>query len=101
MDIRTQRQHYLIEKGTIERHFLNLIVVSNRSIIPDKLIGIKAAKIDNVLDISLNHTLTSELDEVSFRKEGENLFSGELVKYFDKLSSRKTLVVYRIPHERL
>ena len=51
VDIRTQRRHYLIEKGTIERHFFNLIVVSNRVSIPDKLTGIN--KIDSVLDIPL------------------------------------------------
>ena len=30
VDLRTQRQHYLIEKGIVDRHFFNLIVVSNR-----------------------------------------------------------------------
>ena len=30
VDLRTQCQHYLIEKGTVDRHFFNLIVVSNR-----------------------------------------------------------------------
>ena len=99
VDIRTQRQHYLIEKGTIDRHFFNLIVVSNRVSIPDKLIGIKASKIDNVLDIPLTHFLPSELDEVSFRKEVKTMVSRELVKYFKELSWMKKLVVYHIPHE--
>ena len=81
VDIRTQRRHYLIEKGTIDRHFFNLIVVSNRVSIPDKLTGIKAAKIDSVLDIPLT-LLPSELDEVSFRKEVKIYVSRELVKYF-------------------
>ena len=99
VDIRTQRQHYLIEKGTIDRHFFNLIVVRNRVSIPDKLIGIKAAKINSVLDIPLTHFLPSELDEVSFRKEVKILVSRELVKYFKELSWMKKLVVYHIPHE--
>ena len=73
--------------------------MSNRIIIPDKLIGVKAAEIGNVLDIPLAHFLPSELDEVLFRKEAKILVSRELVKYFEELSWMKKLVVYHIPHK--
>ena len=74
--------------------------MSNRISIPDKLIGVKTAKIGNVLDIPLAHFLPSELDDVSFRKEAKILVSRELVKYFEKLSWMEKLVVYHIPHKQ-
>ena len=77
--VRTQRQYYLIEKGTFERSFFNLIVVSNRISISDKLIRIKVAKVNSVLDIPLTHFLPSELNEVSFRKEVKILVSSEVL----------------------
>ena len=54
VDVRTTRRHYLIDREIIDRHFLNLTVVSNRIKIPDELIGVKAPK-TKVLDILITN----------------------------------------------
>ena len=44
VDITTARRHYLTDRGIIDRHFFNLIIVSNKIKIPDELLGFKAPK---------------------------------------------------------
>ena len=99
VDIRTTRRHYLIDRGIIDRHFFNLIVVSNRIKIPDELIGVKAPKTD-VLEIPISNFLPSEMDEFSLREQVKILVSRELIiKYFEELAWMKKFVISHIPHE--
>lgn len=99
VDTRTKRRHYLIDRSAIDLHFFNLIVVSNRVRIPDKLIGVKAPTLDNVLDVPMTHFLPTTDDEASFREEVKVLVSRELIKYFPELSWMKKFVINHIFHE--
>ena len=74
VDIRTKRRHYLIDRVLIDRHFFNLIIVSNRINIPDEHIGFKAPKTD-VLDIPITKFLPSEMDEFALPEEVKILVS--------------------------
>ena len=96
VDIRTTRQDYLIDRGIIDRHFCNLIVVSNKIKILDELIGFKATK---TCFRYTHNFLPSEMDEFALREEGKILVSRELVKYFKELTWMKTFVISHISHE--
>ena len=97
VDIRTTRQDYLIDRGIIDRHFFNLIVVSNKIKILDELIGFKATK--TCFRSTHNNFLPSEMDEFALREEVKILVSRELVKYFKELAWMKTFVISHISHE--
>ena len=97
VDIRTTRQDYLIDRGIIDRHFFNLIVVSNKIKILDELIGFKATK--TCFRSTHNNFLPSEMDEFALREEVKILVSRELVKYFKQLAWMKTFVISHISHE--
>ena len=97
VDIRTTRQDYLIDRGIIDRHFFNLIVVSNKIKILDELIGFKATK--TCFRYTHNNFSPSEMDEFALREEVKILVSRELVKYFKELAWMKTFVISHISHE--
>ena len=97
VDIRTTRQDYLIDRGIIDRHFFNLIVVSNKIKILDELIGFKATK--TCFRYTHNNFPPSEMDEFALREEVKILVSRELVKYFKELAWMKTFVISHISHE--
>ena len=97
VDIRTTRQDYLIDRGIIDRHFFNLIVVSNKIKILDELIGFKATK--TYFRYTHNNFSPSEMDEFALREEVKILVSRELVKYFKELAWMKTFVISHISHE--
>ena len=97
VDIRTTRQDYLIDRGIIDRHFFNLIVVSNKIKILDELIGFKATK--TCFRYTHNNFSPSEMDEFALREEVKILVSRELVKYFKQLAWMKTFVISHISHE--
>ena len=97
VDIRTTRQDYLIDRGIIDRHFFNLIVVSNKIKILDELIGFKATK--TCYRYTHNNFSPSEMDEFALREEVKILVSRELVKYFKELAWMKTFVISHISHE--
>ena len=94
VDIRTTRQDYLIDRGIIDRHFFNLIVVSNKIKILDELIGFKATK--TCFRYTHNNFSPSEMDEFALREEVKILVSRELVKYFKQLAWMKTFVISHI-----
>ena len=69
VDLLTKRKYYFMEKGNIERHFLNIIVVSNRIKLSGELIGKKKVHHDNIFDVPMNWFIPTIHDKSTSKEE--------------------------------
>ena len=79
VDLLTKRRHYLMGKGNIDRHFFNIIVVSNRINLLDELIGKKKVHYDSIFDVAVNWFITTIHDESTLKGRNQNLISTRLI----------------------
>ena len=95
----TKRRHYLMGKGNIDRHFFNIIVVSNRVKLPDGLIGKKKVHFNSNFDVPMNWVIPTMHDESTLKEEIKILLARDLCHYVPELKWMKDLLVKHIEHE--
>ena len=82
LDLLRKRRHYLMGKGNIDRHFFNIVVVSNRVKLLNSLEKINwKVHYDSTFDVPMNWFIPTIHDESTLKEEIKILLAQDLCHY--------------------